>query len=107
MEILPPAPKIKELKIDQLRLQQASGVLRAVNHPLRQKLLRLLHQQGEICVTDLYHTMDLEQSVASQHLSVLRNARVVATRREGKQVYYSVDHTRLDEIMHFVRSLLN
>jgi DNA-binding transcriptional ArsR family regulator len=49
----------------------------------------------------------LEQSVASQHLAILRRAGVVTTTREGKFIYYSVNHKRLAEIYSYVEQLLN
>ena len=63
-----------ELKIDVLTLKKAALVLRAVNHKLRQQILKLIHQKGRITVTEIYVKLRLEQSVASQHLAILRKA---------------------------------
>ena len=46
--------------------------------------------QGEMCVSDLEATLDIRQPTLSQQLGVLRNEGVVHTRREGKNIYYSV-----------------
>ncbi|HMW27776.1 MAG TPA: ArsR family transcriptional regulator, partial [Ferruginibacter sp.] len=48
----------------------------------------------------------LEQSVASQHLAILRKAGIVSTEREGKFIYYMVNYKRLDEISLFVKNLV-
>jgi DNA-binding transcriptional ArsR family regulator len=47
----------------------------------------------------------LEQSVASQHLAILRRAGVVATDRQGKFIYYSLDRDRLNQISKLVEEL--
>lgn len=95
-----------ELKIDYNVLRKSVLVLRAVNHKLRQEMIRLLNQEGRMTVTDLYVKLRLEQSVASQHLALLRRAGVVTTTREGKYIYYSVDHERLDEISRLLQELV-
>lgn len=95
-----------ELKIDVLQLKKAALILRAVNHKLRQQILKLLHQHERMTVTEIYVKLRLEQSVASQHLAILRKAGFVATVREGKFIYYSVNHGRLDQVHNFVYDLL-
>ena len=74
-----------DLRIDVLQLKKAALILRAVNHKLRQQMMRLLHQNGKMTVTEIYVKLRLEQSVASQHLAILRRAGVVRTERQGKR----------------------
>jgi DNA-binding transcriptional ArsR family regulator len=47
----------------------------------------------------------LEQSVASQHLAILRRAGVVVTERQGKFIYYTVDKDRIAQISRLVEEL--
>ena len=86
------------LKIDTPLFRKAAKNLKAVAHPLRQRILSHVHENKETIVTDLYKKLGLEQSVASQHLKWLREAGVVTTRRNGKQINYSVNHRRLAEL---------
>ena len=95
-----------ELKIDFQVLRKSVLVLRAVNHKLRHEMIRLIHREGKMTVTDLYVKLRLEQSVASQHLALLRRAGVVTTSRDGKFIYYSVDHERMDEISRLLEELV-
>jgi DNA-binding transcriptional ArsR family regulator len=95
-----------ELKIDVIQLKKAALILRAVNHKLRQQILKLIHQNGKITVTEIYVKLRLEQSVASQHLAILRKAGFVLTVRDGKFIYYSVNHDRLDQVHGIVQELL-
>lgn len=95
-----------ELKIDYQILRKSVLVLRAVNHKLRQEMIRLIDKEGKMTVTDLYVKLRLEQSVASQHLALLRRAGVVVTSRDGKYIYYTVDHQRMDEINRLLNELI-
>ena len=94
------------VKVNLLNVKKAALVLRAFNHKLRQQILQLIDEQGKITVTDIYVKLRLEQSVASQHLAILRKAGFVKTEREGKFIYYSVNTSRLQELTRFVDELL-
>ena len=80
----------ESLKLDFLRLKKSAMILRALNHKLRQQLLKLIDEQQKITVTEIYINLRLEQSVVSQHLAILRRAGIVATKREGKFIFYSL-----------------
>jgi ArsR family transcriptional regulator, virulence genes transcriptional regulator len=84
--------------LDHSNLRKAAMVLRAINHKLRQQILDLIEEKGRITVSDIFVTMRIEQSVASQHLAILRNAQIVKTQREGKFIYYSIDKNRIAQI---------
>lgn len=92
---------------DYLKVKKAALVLRAINHKLRQLIIKTIYDYKRISVTDLYVKLRLEQSVASQHLAILRKADVVTTVREGKFIYYTVNQERIEDIMNFVDNLLN
>lgn len=92
--------------VDLLNTKKAALVLRAINHKLRQQILKLIDEQEKITVTELYQKLKLEQSVASQHLAILRKAGFVKTSRTGKFIYYSVNARRLEELNQFVNELL-
>ena len=94
-----------EIKLDYIELRKAVLVLRAVNHKLRQKMLELIENDGQMTVTNIYVKLRLEQSVASQHLAILRRAGVVRTDRQGKFIYYSVDDSRITQISRLVEEL--
>lgn len=95
----------KDIELDYAELRKAVLVLRAVNHKLRQQIIDLLEENEKMTVTDLYIKLRLEQSVASQHLAILRRAGVVATDRQGKFIYYRVDKDRINHISRLVEEL--
>jgi DNA-binding transcriptional ArsR family regulator len=94
------------LKVDLLHSKKASMILRALNHKLRQQIVKLIDEHKKVTVTEIYVKLRLEQSVASQHLAILRRASIVTTIREGKFIYYAVDYTRLEQINKFVEQLV-
>ncbi|MBK7475379.1 MAG: helix-turn-helix transcriptional regulator [Haliscomenobacter sp.] len=95
-----------DIQLDYAELRKAVLVLRAVNHKLRQKIIHLLEESEMMTVTDIYVKLRLEQSVASQHLAILRRAGVVSTDRQGKFIMYSLNKDRLAQISRLVEELL-
>lgn len=93
-------------KIDSLATKKAAMILRAINHKLRLEVLKLLEEAGKMTVTEIYVKLRLEQSVASQHLAILRMAGFVITIREGKNIFYSVSNERIEEVQGFIKQLL-
>ena len=86
-------------------LRKAVLTLRSINHKLRKQIVKLLEESGKLTVTEIYVKLRLEQSVASQHLAILRRAGVVRTDREGKFIFYSLDKKRISEISELIEDL--
>lgn len=92
--------------IDYHNVKKASLVLRALNHKLRQQVIKTIHENKRLTVTELYVKLRLEQSVASQHLAILRKARIVSTQRDGKFIFYTINSSRIEAINEFVKDIL-
>ncbi|MFN6998088.1 MAG: ArsR/SmtB family transcription factor [Aquincola tertiaricarbonis] len=89
-------------------LRQAAGqAVAALKLLANEERLLLLCQlsQGEQCVGDLEAALGIRQPTLSQQLGVLRNEGVVATRRQGKQIFYSVADERLLQILAVLAAL--
>lgn len=95
-----------QIKVDFLHTKKAALILRSVNHKLRQQIIKLLDDHQKMTVTEIYVKLRLEQSVASQHLAILRRAGIVSTARDGKFIFYSVNYARLAEVVGFVETLV-
>jgi ArsR family transcriptional regulator len=94
--------KAIKLAVDPARLRAAAGdAVSALKVLANQERMLLLCQlaQGEMCVSDLEEELQIRQPTLSQQLGVLRNEGVVNTRREGKNIYYSVADPALLEIL--------
>ncbi len=81
---------VQELAAEDHAAGDVVGMLRTLSDPTRLRLLSVL-QQGEHSVSALCDRLKLAQSTASHHLGRLRSARLVAYRRDGKQVFYSLN----------------
>ncbi|QQR97953.1 MAG: helix-turn-helix transcriptional regulator [Sphingobacteriales bacterium] len=92
--------------LEPIQLKKANITLNALNHKLRRQMLELINNKEKITVTELFIEMRLEQSIASQHLAILRRARIVNTIRDGKFIYYSVNKEKIEDINKIVKSIL-
>ena len=72
-----------------------AGLMRLLGDPTRIRVLGLL-RPGEMNVTALCGELDLAQPTVSHHLGLLRTAGLVLTRRDGKQIFYSLNPDYLD-----------
>ncbi|HOZ50927.1 MAG TPA: metalloregulator ArsR/SmtB family transcription factor [Chitinophagaceae bacterium] len=93
-------------KINYVEVKKGAAILRSINHKLRQSIIKLLEEKDKLTVTEIYVKLRVEQSVASQHLAILRRAEFVQTSREGKNIHYSLNQARLDEVNTFIKQLL-
>lgn len=94
-----------QIRIDFDDLRGAVLVFRAINHGFRKKIIGLLDNSREMTVTEIFVELRVEQSIASQHLGILRKADVVKTRRDGKFMYYSLNIERLAYLAKVVKLL--
>ena len=95
----------QEIKLIYPELRKVVLILRAISHDLRKKIVDLLRENEQMNVTDIYVKLRIEQSVASQHLAILRKAGIVLTTRNGKFIYYTLNHDRLAEVSTLVEEL--
>lgn len=70
-------------------MQDVLDVLRALGDKNRIRILLAL-QEGELCVCQLIELLSLAPSTVSKHLSILRSARLVESRKEGRWIYYQL-----------------
>ena len=70
--------------------EEQAELLRVLGHPMRLAILKEL-TAGERSVGDIAERTGLGLSVLSQQLAILRKAALVSSRREAKQVFYSID----------------
>lgn len=88
--------------LDQAR--QASDLLKALSHETRLLILCMLIE-GEKSVSELEEILGMPQASVSQQLARLRFDRLVSTRREGRQIYYSVARQDIGEVVSLLHSM--
>jgi ArsR family transcriptional regulator len=74
-------------------IEIAARSLKAMSHPLRLKILCTLGSQ-EISVQDIVNNVGTSQSNISQHLAILRDKGILASRKDANRVYYRVGDAR-------------
>ncbi len=95
----------EEIKLDIYNLRKILLIIRSINHLLRQQIIRALYEAQELTVTEIYVKVRREQSVASQHLAILKTSGIVVAKRKGKFIYYSLNRARLMEIASLIKKL--
>jgi ArsR family transcriptional regulator len=79
--------------------------LRAIAHPMRFKALQQIHKYGEIQVAELQNILHTEQSLLSHHLSKMRKAGVLRTKRHGRIIRYSIADPALMDLLRAMNDL--
>ncbi len=89
--------EIKEL--DTQRLEQVAEMLKAMAHPMRIAILKLLDGDKKLTVTEIHEVLGIEQSTTSHHLGILKNKGVLCSKREGKNTYYYLKSNILMQVV--------
>jgi DNA-binding transcriptional ArsR family regulator len=84
-------------------VEESARVLKCLGHPLRLRILDVLETHGECTVTEIHETLDIEQAVASQHLTNMRDKGILDRRKDGVNVLYSIGDSRALKVLACVR----
>ena len=90
--------KVAKVMPDESVLYDAAELLKVFGDPTRIRIIFVL-EQSEMCVCDIANLLGMTQSAISHQLRVLKQARLVKYRRDGKAVYYSVSDDHVHTIM--------
>ncbi|MDD3884919.1 MAG: metalloregulator ArsR/SmtB family transcription factor [Gallionella sp.] len=83
---------------------QAAQAMKAIAHPLRLQILCVLGDQ-EVSVQDIVDQVGTSQSNISQHLGILREKGVLATRKDANRVYYRIGDLRTLKLVGLMRDV--
>jgi DNA-binding transcriptional ArsR family regulator len=93
-----------DLFADDDDIERASRSLKAISHPLRLKILCTLGGQ-EVSVQEIVDFVGTSQSNISQHLAILRDKGILASRKDANRVYYRVTDTRTLQLIGMMREV--
>jgi len=88
------------------KLEMGASMLRAMAHPMRIAIIELLTTTKRLSVTEIYEKLGIGQANASHHLNMLKNRGVLESKREGKKIFYSLKHEKLNVIIDSLDSCL-
>ena len=80
-------------------------VCKSLSSPIRLKILNCL-REGEKSVEELTKLLDLHKANLSQHLAILRQRKIVTTRRAGLNIYYSIANPKMIKACDILREVL-
>ncbi|MBI4964065.1 MAG: winged helix-turn-helix transcriptional regulator [Desulfomonile tiedjei] len=90
---------------DKERLRLKAEVFKALGHPIRLGIVEFLHQ-GEVCVCEIVERVGTEMSNVSKHLGILKKAGIVADRRDGLKIMYSLTMPCAVDFAHCVEGVV-
>ncbi|GAB4277121.1 MAG: hypothetical protein Kow0056_08310 [Coriobacteriia bacterium] len=85
--------------------ERLAAACKALGHPARVRIVRLLAEQTECRGADVFAELPLAQSTVSEHLRVLKDAGVVRARTVGTSTVFCIDVTVMDEVLEALREL--
>lgn len=100
-EKCPHYQKINEVKLEEPNNEEIESLSNMFKLFADNTRLRIICSilNTELCVCDLCELLELNQSTVSHQLQILRNAKLVKYRREGKQIYYSLQDEHIEQII--------
>ena len=90
--------QVKLANIDRKEMQDLSEIFKLFADETRLRIICAI-LNTELCVCDLCELLDLNQSAVSHQLQLLRSSKLVKYRKEGKQVYYSLQDEHIESII--------
>ncbi|MFN4021672.1 MAG: ArsR/SmtB family transcription factor [Hydrogenophilus thermoluteolus] len=95
---------IVELAEKDEQIEMAARALKSIAHPLRLKILCVIGED-EACVQEIVDAVGTSQSNVSQHLAIMRDKGILATRKEANRVFYRVADPRTLQLVVLMREL--
>lgn len=90
------------MRLKHFRLDIGAQIFLACSDRSRLRVLSLIQDKGEMCITDLERVLDFTQSKTSRHLLYLKNSGILAVRKINQWTFYSIK----EEVQDLVRVLL-
>lgn len=89
------------------KTERMAEALKALGHPVRLKIVQELKSLDSCCCAEMCECFSQSQSTISQHLSVLKDAGIVNTERDGNKSCFTLNHDVLKEIQTAMGALYN
>jgi len=96
---------VTNTQVDKKIYKLHAELCKTLANPIRLEILSLL-RDGERSVSELTALTGVRQATISQHLAVLRQRRVVSTRKEGANIFYKIANPKIVEACDLIRTVL-
>lgn len=94
------------LQTNHMAFTQLSGLLALAGNEVRLKIIFLLEEENELCPCDLSDILGMSTPAVSQHLRKLKDGNVIAGRRKGQTIFYSLKQDQLSLLRPFFQHIL-
>lgn len=79
--------------------EECIELLRAMADKTRQEIILVFTSKKEICVNDIAKNFTLSRPTISNHLNLMRRAKILNSRKEGKEIYYSINKSNIKRLI--------
>ena len=91
--------KIMKATLNTHKLEKAAFILKTIAHPIRLGIVELLGIHEKLSVNELCEKLGTEQSLTSHHLATMKLKGILFSKREGKQIFYSLKEKDVTKII--------
>ncbi|MCK9422163.1 MAG: metalloregulator ArsR/SmtB family transcription factor [Bacteroidales bacterium] len=89
----------KQKEPDTYLCEECLELLRALADKTRQEIIMVFATSKEICVNDIAKNFTLSRPTISHHLNLMKRAKVLSSRKEGKEIYYSINKSYIKNLI--------
>lgn len=102
----PPPPRAHERPVlGEVADEELATLAKAVGHPVRARILRILAQKATCICGEIADEFDLAQSTVSQHLKALKDAGLIIGEVDGPRTCYCIDQNALRRLKRLIADL--
>jgi ArsR family transcriptional regulator, arsenate/arsenite/antimonite-responsive transcriptional repressor len=90
-----------------LPCEPCMDLLRALADKTRQQIILLFVKNKELCVNDIAREFSLSRPTISHHLSLMKRAKLLNSRKEGKEIFHSLNKKYIEEMLASILKNIN
>lgn len=90
--------KVKTPK-DNYLIDECLDLLRALSDKTRQQIIEIFAAKKEVCVSDIAKNFTLSRPTISHHLNLMKRAKLLNSRKAGKEIFYSFNRPYVTKLM--------
>lgn len=89
------------MRLKNFSINVGSQIFKAVSEEARIRILYLIYEKEELCISDLEHILDFTQTKTSRHLTYLKNSGILSVRKQDQWVFYYIK----DEVKDIIKQV--
>lgn len=89
------------MRLKNFSINVGAQIFKSVSEEARIRILHLIYEKNELCISDLEHILDYTQTKTSRHLTYLKNSGILSIRKEDQWVFYYIK----DEVKDIIKQI--